>query len=284
MMDDDLNRLLDSGDAFERELLGSALKDAGSRVALERSLSALAAASPAALGGLGKASLLAMVAKWGAAGLLSGTVVAVGAGVLRTGSDSHAAARVEAATGAQPAASILQAPRETPRVKPDPAGAAGAPVAAAACEPYCPRSSARPAPSQVARETTVVSAPTGPSLAASGSLPTIRVAPASASLAPPPRGGRAATLAEEVRVLESARQALDRGASSDALVALDDYGRRFANGALRPEASLLRVEALLAAGRRDDAEALARRMLAHDPGGPHRAKLNRLLGQREESP
>jgi len=72
---------------------------------------------------------------------------------------------------------------------------------------------------------------------------------------------------DEMQVLDRASAALASGDPRAALDALDARDRRFGEGALGPEARVLRIEALAANG--EDAEAMARAnaFLAADPDG-----------------
>jgi hypothetical protein len=83
-------------------------------------------------------------------------------------------------------------------------------------------------------------------------------------------------LARELRLLDAARSALDRHDVADALATLDRYERAFPSGTLRTEASMLRVEALLARGDGVEARKLARDLLAQDPLGPHARRLRTI--------
>jgi hypothetical protein len=83
------------------------------------------------------------------------------------------------------------------------------------------------------------------------------VASASAPRPPP--------LAGEIAWLDGARRALAAGQPALAVSLLDHYDREFDSGALRPEAIVLRVEALVKAGDGAGAAALARRSVATLP-------------------
>jgi hypothetical protein len=61
------------------------------------------------------------------------------------------------------------------------------------------------------------------------------------------------------------RAALREQRPADARVLLDEYARRFPSGALSPEASVLGVQVLLAAGDRAGAEAAARALIESAP-------------------
>ncbi|MBX3191737.1 MAG: hypothetical protein KF819_32390 [Labilithrix sp.] len=81
-------------------------------------------------------------------------------------------------------------------------------------------------------------------------------APASApstATADPPTDPLAAELAD----LDRARERLRSGDASGALTRLDAYTKSHPRGALATEATLLRIEALVAAGRRDEARSAA---------------------------
>jgi hypothetical protein len=134
-------------------------------------------------------------------------------------------------------------------------------------------------PGLPAESTTATPAPETPSEVSPE--PTEPPPPASAS--PHPEAPRPATslhalrpapertedaLTAEVRILGDARDALAEGDAARALEILTAYRRRFAAGALAPEATAVRVDALCAAGRVADAEAEVRRFEALDPGSP----------------
>jgi hypothetical protein len=76
-------------------------------------------------------------------------------------------------------------------------------------------------------------------------------------------------LAHAMSILEAARTALDAGAPAKALSLVDDYEREFPNGSLLPEATVLRIEALVASGADRDALRVADRFLAASPDSPH---------------
>jgi hypothetical protein len=77
-------------------------------------------------------------------------------------------------------------------------------------------------------------------------------------------------LAAEARLLAAAQSALDQGRGAQALGVLDEHDRRFPSGVLAPESEALRVDALCAAGRADDARAEALRLRARYPAAPRR--------------
>jgi hypothetical protein len=87
----------------------------------------------------------------------------------------------------------------------------------------------------------------------------------------------ASALAEEVQILDGAREALVGSDPAAALAALERHHRRFGGGALGPEATVLRIEALLQNGDRAGAARLAREFLAAHPGSPHASRVRSLL-------
>lgn len=72
-------------------------------------------------------------------------------------------------------------------------------------------------------------------------------------------------LAAEQRLIDAARMSLRGGEPSAALTQLDAHSRRYRRGQLAPERELLRVRALLRAGRRGEAEAVAASFLRRYP-------------------
>jgi|HubBroStandDraft_1064217.scaffolds.fasta_scaffold110308_2 hypothetical protein len=86
------------------------------------------------------------------------------------------------------------------------------------------------------------------------------------------------TLTAEVAALAEARHALASGDAATSLGLLDGYDRRFAQPILTLEATVLRVEALVALGRIDEARGLARGMLAAHPDSPYAQRVRSLIG------
>lgn len=80
---------------------------------------------------------------------------------------------------------------------------------------------------------------------------------ADAPASPPTDDEAGSTLAAETRLLERARDALRRGDTNAALAALDAHVSEFPRGLLLDEARSTRLRALCAAGRADEAAALA---------------------------
>jgi hypothetical protein len=85
------------------------------------------------------------------------------------------------------------------------------------------------------------------------------------------------SLEAEVAALDLARSVLAAGDATRTLALLDQYGQAFPKGALRPEATYLRIQALSKSGQRGAARSLAARFLAHHPESPHAPQLQALL-------
>jgi hypothetical protein len=84
-------------------------------------------------------------------------------------------------------------------------------------------------------------------------------------------------LARELRALDAVRSALDHTDVAEALRDLDQYDHAFPSGALRTEAGMLRIDALLARGDDGAARKLARDLLTRDPSGPHARRLRAIV-------
>ena len=86
-------------------------------------------------------------------------------------------------------------------------------------------------------------------------------------------------LARELGALDQARRAVRAGQPNEALALLDGYAKTFPAGALRSEALVLRVEALMKAGREDDAKRVSASFLRdHTDDGASR-RIRALLSQ-----
>lgn len=84
-------------------------------------------------------------------------------------------------------------------------------------------------------------------------------------------------LRDEVVALDNARQALDGRDSQAALDALDGYERQHGAGKLGLEAKVLRIEALVRAGEKDEAHRLGRAFLAQHPKSVHTGRVRALI-------
>lgn len=98
---------------------------------------------------------------------------------------------------------------------------------------------------------------------------------------PPPRASaspREESLAAERALLDEAQRALGSGRSGDALGAISRHAAQFPRGRLSEEREGLAVQALLAAGRRDEARTRAERFKRSHPGSLLLPALESSLG------
>ncbi|HEX2872959.1 MAG TPA: hypothetical protein VHP33_16975 [Polyangiaceae bacterium] len=269
----DPSRLLDSAaHDFERTLLGSALTDRGSDAAQARALAALgslgagllvssgAVASGAALASArgGFATLatpkvtLAVLVKWIGTGVVVGVVSAGG---------------VQALVDAPP---VTSSPAQATLPSPPPSSSAVIASTVRTVEPALPV--AAPSTTAIVREKSRPLEEEAPEGVAAHALSSSNVAfPAEAS---------DSGLGEELRSLEQVRGALRSGDAAGSIAALERYQARFPRGALAREATLLAVEAKLAAGDVAGARAEAARVLATDRASPHAKRIQALLSAR----
>jgi hypothetical protein len=87
------------------------------------------------------------------------------------------------------------------------------------------------------------------------------------------------SLATEVSALQMARTALAAHDSASALAALDLYKARFPAGRLAPEATVLRIEALVEHGDRAQASALADKFESSNPKSPYADRIRSILSR-----
>jgi outer membrane protein assembly factor BamD (BamD/ComL family) len=78
-------------------------------------------------------------------------------------------------------------------------------------------------------------------------------------------------------MLEEARGALASGAPARALSILDGYAARFPRASMAPEASMLRIEALVRAGDLPAAGRAGEAFLTAHPGSPYATRVRSLL-------
>jgi hypothetical protein len=252
--------LVEGANDFERALLRSARTDKPTREARARQFAVLGLAGTTAGAAHGAATAVAAlskvgVVKWAVVVVLVGSA-AVGVQHILTRREvgPHAASVVvplASAGAAAPAATSTTAVTET------------APTAATA-------------PTDVTRVELPAASPPPRAIHA---LPAIAIPTPSAaeSAAPTPASRTAARLAEETATIDAARKALRSGSAVDALRILDAHARDYPGGALLPEASALRVEALLASGDRASAETVARALLATYPATPAARRVRAML-------
>ncbi len=247
-------RLLDDGGSdLERSILRAGRADAPSPGSRRKALAALGLAGGATVTAASSSATAALAKSAGTVALLKWIGVGLVGGLLTIG-----------------VVTLQSSPRGDPPPAPRPAvppvtlgGTPRPPVAAVAA----PRS---PDPSPSGEEAVTVGDPPR--------APPPLVAPPPE---PPPRAsGRpaATSLMEEVAALDAAREALAAGDAPRALRALDDHDRRFAGGALGPETTVLRIDALVLRGDRATAARLGEAFLAAHPHSLYASRVRSRIG------
>jgi TolA-binding protein len=284
-----MKRLLDGpGNDYARAALRSARRDAPSKRAMERTAIALGVATGAGLtartagaakvgAGVATSTSPTTAAMAGAAGAASGASIPGLAGF--AGATLVKALALTLAAGALVTGAIVFTPgKSQPVTRP---AAASSPVeerhattAPGAAPPIARRLPPAPTASPAPANEIVAPLPT-PARAArvTGALPR-QVAPEEPSPA-----ASAPDLTLAMSYLEAARAALAAGDPVTALAHVSDYERRFPSGALSPEASVLRIDALVAMGARTDALTAADRFLADMPDSPHARHVRAIVAQ-----
>jgi hypothetical protein len=239
----DPQRLLDSGSAFERDLLSSSHDEMPSKD-LDRRVIAAMAGVP-----LAGAATAPSLARWlSTKSVIAGiAVVALGAlvvgGMLRHEAPSSSQSQAQAQA---PAPAIVARPTTTTTTPETPPEAVITPDAL---------------PNAAAPPRTVAKAAAGPS-------------------APSPAPTASASIAREIELLDDVRAKLGAGTPSEASRALDAYDREFPQGTLRPEATVLRIRTLLLTGERARAEKLGSELIAKNPNGVHAKRVRALLEEK----
>ena len=90
------------------------------------------------------------------------------------------------------------------------------------------------------------------------------------------------SLGKETKALDLAREALEAHRPSEVMRLLDEYRRRFPHGRLRPEAVILRLAALLAAGRHQAADSLASQLLSDEAYVAYVPRIQSLLREAKQ--
>ena len=122
--------------------------------------------------------------------------------------------------------------------------------------------------------TTSSSAPLVSAPSPRAALPSAMAAPPASLSAAAARGSAEPRLAQELLALNRARADVAKGAPEQALSTLDGVAGGFQ--VLPLEASLVRIEALRGAGKRDAARALSEQLLRAHPDGPYTERLRSL--------
>ncbi len=251
-LESELHQVLESAqtDGPSAEQLRGAALALGLPAAAAGTLTGVKVAGAVKVGSVGaKSGMSLLLAKWFGAGLLTGLMTATAASYV-AGAGTSSDPTPSAAPAASLASGATASPRPpAPRAVANEQRAQTQPVAAPGSEPKLDS-----LPSQ------------GPDVAASSE-------PAVASFET-----RAQKLRAETAVLDEARRALKQGRASAALAVLDRYERTFPAPILAPEAQVVRVRALVKAGRSKEAHALVARVLAARPNDVHALRLRRMMG------
>jgi len=213
------------------------------------------AGASVATGQVAKAAVVITAIKWAVVGAVAGTVVlggAVGVEKLTSSGFATSQTRSDNSRRSESAPRLATAPaRELlPQPEPEvqPTSDRGAPAAAPAARMNA-NSAAAPTPEPPAQEIGAHAADSSTSLA------------------------------EEVTRIDRARNALGRGSSNGALLELGEYDRRFPAGMMRPEATVVRIEAMVESGNLEGARVLGRRFLSVNPGGGLALRVHRVIGE-----
>ena len=253
-------RFLKDGGGFEQSLLRSAREDRPSPGSRQRALAALGVG--AGVLGAGATATAAVstaspaVKAAASLGLLKWIGVGIAGGALVVG-----AAEVAHSVAPQPAHVTSAALDEHSR--------------GAVTLSRSPASNLPSVPADTTKEPVSEAIVAPPSIAAPAASAVAPVAEAPRTRTPSPASS---ALADEIAALDSAREALASGDASRALRALDARDRAFPRGALGPEATVLRIEALVQRGDRATATRLAEAFLAASPRSAHASRIRTLVG------
>jgi hypothetical protein len=293
-------RLLDrDDDALKRLILRSSELDVPSARSMRRAhalalgvaSSTVATVGAATTGGgvaagaamaTGSVSTIKAIAIWVSVGLFSGALVSGTAATLMDAGGQREAV-------APPAAQTAEAPCTAPPARPNRStSGATAPE---------PETATAYSPSAVAAYENSHTGPAEPAIDRPGAAPAAAAAPAAPIKTPTPQGATrfdstaaapqavkpSATLndelAQELASVDKARSALRSGNAAAALEQVSRYERAYKRPRFAPEASALRIEALIAQGRRAEAGQLARVFMANYPGHPLTVRLRTFLGE-----
>jgi len=252
-------------DAFELALLDAANDDAPDEGAAARAAAA-AVATAAVVGGVATASggtktIAAAASKW----LMMAAVIGTGAaGFMQLTSEPPSLA----ATGVTEPASIAAA--ALPALPPQQAPAAK------------PAATTHEAGDSEAGDSEAGDSEAGDSEAgdskAGDSKPGAGAHTAKPTRATKPKAATAASkLNSELGLLDRVRKARAAGNEQLARQLLAQYQRQHKSGMLAREAEVLRIESLLASGKRKEAKNRARAFLARHPNDPHASRMRRVL-------
>ena len=281
----ELEPFFDSCDDFERGLLRSVRTDAPAANAAVKTMAAL---------GLDQAALAAsagthiaagtLVARYGSVlTVLKGLGVGLLLGFVTMGAAGWFSQRPSAESRHVPHALVDQTfetasgsaplrPAEPPRAESaaaPPIALRGLPKSLLGAQLAAPRAAARAADASNSS-----AEPPSAAQAGSGALPASLPEPSGSGVPGPPS---AVSIAEQVKVIDHARNSLKRGRASDALGSVNAYVQRWPNGALTIEATIVRIEAELALYDRPAAERDARAVIAALPGSRYATRVRALF-------
>jgi hypothetical protein len=291
-------RLFEEDDELKRAILRSSELDVPSARSLRRAHALAVGLASSTVAGVGSAAgsaggvaagavsgsvtALKGIALWAGVGVLSGALVS-GTAVTVLDSDSPEPPETRAATAAveksehgSPAAGpVATAPHpdlnrvatEEPSgvVQREPAGATVTSRPAADRPTGSPRgevSEPSPVPGTVPAQSAARFAPTNPE-----------------PQSPKPASAPNDELARELGMVDRARSALRAGNAAGALELVSGYERAFKHPRFAPEATAIRIEALIAQGQRAEAARLARLFMARHPGHPLTPRLRKFVGE-----
>jgi len=293
-------RLVESSENELERILLRAGRDSAPRGAKRRAIVAATSALAVTTVGAGTAAGAAAAGKASATATTFLTlkwVVVVGVASVSVAAGTVAVQSVRAQSAAAAVASETMPARATPHGKP-PAPSKGSlsslvsPLDPPAAEPAALAPSSSPPEAPPVAPAPVIAVP-APSTRLAPTALQARVSPAvvtspspsvserSAASAPASKGetpaAAGANPAAELAILDQAREAIGDREPARGISILDDYGRRFPSGVMGPEASILRIEALVASGDRDGAKRAGDAFLRANPASPYASRIASLL-------
>jgi hypothetical protein len=142
-----------------------------------------------------------------------------------------------------------------------------------------PAPPARFAPASASAPALALPLPSAPTEVVAPDQPAPSASPSPSALRPSVRSGASANdLHAQITLIDSARAAVSAGAGDRALQLLRQYESAYGVGSFRPEARALKIEALVAVGRRAEARVLAERFAADYPGSALAERVERIVG------
>jgi hypothetical protein len=153
-------------------------------------------------------------------------------------------------------------------------GAAAPRRAEGAGEPRTPEIAPSPAPAPPAAAAPEIQ---GVSAASAAKGATAKAIEAGGEHTSPAMPSRTSALTAEVASLDRVRRAIRAGDGAQALRELEVHRAAFPAGVLGPEATVLRIEALLLSGQRGAAQALTEQLLQNPANAAHATRVESLL-------